>query len=231
MKIYYQDAAVTLYHGDCREILARLESDAVDAVVADPPYNVGKDYGVHDDNMAPGEYRSWLTAVLALCARVSRDGVVFFPGTRNVLEVPIVLASTPLRFVRMLGWHKKEYAGDKWTGDPAMCWEPIIWASVLPAHAYYNRIYGMAGRDFLVVPSTHGDPFAAVHPCPKPGSVMSWLIGLFVPEGGTVLDPTAGTGTTLWAAKESRRRAIGIEIEERYCEIAAKRCAQEVLSL
>ncbi|HEX6924262.1 MAG TPA: DNA methyltransferase [Longimicrobiaceae bacterium] len=69
------------------------------------------------------------------------------------------------------------------------------------------------------------------HPCPKPLRVMSWIVGRASRESETIVDPFAGSGTTLKAAKDAGRRAIGIEIEERYCEIAAERCRQEVLNL
>jgi len=67
------------------------------------------------------------------------------------------------------------------------------------------------------------------HPCPKPLSLMFELLTLFTDEGEPVLDPFMGSGTTLRAAKDLGRRAIGIEIEEKYCEIAAKRLSQEML--
>lgn len=67
------------------------------------------------------------------------------------------------------------------------------------------------------------------HPCPKPIKWMTWALSLT--DSQTVLDTFAGSGTTLRAAKDLGRKAIGIEIEERYCEIAAKRMAQEVLAL
>jgi hypothetical protein len=139
---------------------------------------------------------------------------------------PVVIGAN-LRPVATLGWHKKEFAGDKWTVGPAMCWEPIIWASK-SQKPFYNKTFGTGGRDFLVVNSTHGNPFAADHPCPKPMPVMRWLVSLFAPNEATVIDPCAGTGTTLKAAKDLGRSAIGIEIEEKYCEIAAKRLSQEV---
>jgi site-specific DNA-methyltransferase (adenine-specific) len=69
------------------------------------------------------------------------------------------------------------------------------------------------------------------HPCPKPMAWARWLVSRAAVEGATVLDPFAGSGTVLMASKELGRKSIGIEIEERYCEIAAQRCAQEVLGL
>jgi site-specific DNA-methyltransferase (adenine-specific) len=69
------------------------------------------------------------------------------------------------------------------------------------------------------------------HPCPKPLGLMRWLVARVSKPNETVLDPFMGSGTTLLAAKDMGHRAIGIEIEERYCEIAAKRLSQEVLPL
>ena len=227
--LYHEEPGITLYCGDARELLPLMDEESADVVLADPPYNVGKDYGQHDDDLPGDEYQAWLGALLEVCARVTRDGVVFFPGTRNVLAVPSVLPRG-LKAHRMLGWHRKEFAGDKWIGGPAMSWEPIVWASKAEVPAF-NRIFGTAGRDFLVVNATHGDPFASEHPCPKPMPVMRWLVGLFVPSGGIAVDPTCGTGTTLEACKVLGRSAIGIEIEERYCRLAVKRLRQEVLPL
>lgn len=220
MKPYYQQSGITIYHGDCLEILPGLQAAVT---ITDPPYNVGKKYASHKDRMPPEEYQTWLRKRLRLCG----ETVVFFPGTSNLMGVPTLLEGTGLQVRRVLGWHRKEFAGDKWTGGPAMCWEPVIWAS--RETITFNKIFGTIGRDFLVVNSTHGDPFRKVHPCPKPEPVMRWLVGLFAPEDGTVLDPFAGTGATLRAAKDLGRAAIGIEIEEAYCEAAVRRLAQEVL--
>lgn len=224
---YYSHAGIEIYHGDCREILPQLKDGSVDCVLADPPYNVGKQYGVYADKLDTTEYLTEMRLLCLYASRVTRDGLIFFPGTRNVLDVPFWLQGTCLRVVRMLGWHRLEFAGDKWSGGPAMCWEPVIWASTMPQRPYFTKLFGHQGRDFLLVPSTHGGP--KDHPCPKPITVMKWLVRLFVPPYGLCLDPVAGTGTTLVAAKNLGRKAIGIEICEEYCEIAAKRLSQEVL--
>jgi site-specific DNA-methyltransferase (adenine-specific) len=216
---------MSIHHGDCRQVLPELVP--VDAVIADPPYNVGKSYGTHDDHMPTPAYQDWLRGILRQCAQLTST-VVFFPGAVNLLAVPVLLEGTTLRAKQVLGWHKREFAGDKWTGGPAMSWEPIIWATSSD-RPYFNRIYGIWGRDFLIVNATHGDPYTKLHPCPKPVEVMRWLVGLFCPEGGTVLDPFMGSGATLRAAKDLGRYAIGIELEEPYCEAAVKRLGQGVL--
>jgi site-specific DNA-methyltransferase (adenine-specific) len=223
---YYDADGITMHVGDCLEVLPAL--DPVDVVIADPPYNVGKNYTSHDDAMPAEAYIAWLRAVLNACSLLAAE-VVFFPGTANLLSVPDMLFGTPLRHVRTLGWHKREFAGDKWMGGPAMCWEPVIWASSAE-RPQFNRIFGTWGRDFLVINATHGDPFTKLHPCPKPVEVMRWLVGLFCPEGGTVLDPFSGTGATLRAAKDLGRKAVGVELESAYCDAAAIRLGQGVLT-
>lgn len=223
---YYDADGITIHRGDCLEIMAALAP--VNVVLADPPYNVGKNYASHNDAMPWGEYVDWLRCRLTACASLASE-VVFFPGKNNLLAAHEVLDGTGLRPIRVLGWHKKEFAGDQWNGGPAMSWEPVIWASSATKPAF-NKLYGPWGRDFLVVNSTHGDPFAKLHPCPKPVQVMRWLVGLFCPPGGTVLDPFAGTGATLRAAKDLGRRAIGIELEPAYCDAAITRLAQGVLA-
>ena len=228
---YYSDGAVTIYHGDALKVTASMPDDVVDAVITDPPYNVGKDYGPdHDDRMDPGDYRAWMIRWLRVAAALSRDAVVFTPGLTNLPMALEVLPHADLRLARILGWHRKEFAGDKWNGGPAMSWEPVIWATT-QEKPYFTKTFGTYGRDFLVVNSTHGNPWAQLHPCPKPIEVMRWLVGLFTPPGGSVLDPFVGSGTTLEAAKQSGRTSIGIDLSLGHCKTAALRCSQETLGL
>lgn len=221
MKPYYSDELVTLYHGRCEDFIEDLSTSIT---ITDPPYNVGKGYGEHDDSMAALDYQRWLRGIFAL---LPGDTLVYSPGLVNVLDARSALGDWEPR--RLLGWHKREFAGDMWSGGPAMSWEPIIWAT--RGDAVYNRIFGHLGRDFLVVASTHGDPYKGpeAHPCPKPQPVLDWLVGLFGSPERPILDPFAGTGTTLVAARRAGVPSIGIEREERYCELAARRLAQGVL--
>jgi SAM-dependent methyltransferase len=105
-------------------------------------------------------------------------------------------------------------------------WDPVIFwrngPNTEPNSEVVNRDYHVGN-----VAGVLGDRVG--HPCPRPLDTMSHIVACSAPTGGTILDPFCGYGTTLRAAKDLGRKAIGIEIEERYCEIAARRCAQEVM--
>lgn len=213
--------------GDALEVLRTLPGGSVDLVLTDPPYNVGKAYDGYGDSLPPGAYLDWLAEVLTECGRVSRDGVVFFPGVLNLFDAPALVARAGLRPVRLLGWHRREYAGDLWRGGPAICWEPVVWASKCDA-PFYNRIFGAWGRDFLVIDCVRMDPMREKHPCPKPPDVMRWLAGLFCPRGGTLLDVFAGTGTAGVAALRVGCRALLVEQSTAYCDIIRHRVGKAV---
>ena len=204
MKPYYEHAGITIYHGDCREVMVGMTADAV---VSDPPYGIGFVYASHDDSTD-----LWFPLM---------DVVV--PLARSA--APIV--AMPSCAIKRLGWWYANHAPD-WViawykGSPGHAaaigfndWEPIlVWGRPFhPMHDYFQSPCGFT---------------VGGHPCPKPVQWASWLVARMCPDGGTVLDPFMGSGTTLVAAKNLGRKAIGIEIEERYCEIAAKRLAQEIL--
>ncbi len=188
---------------DCRRALARLRTNSLDAVVTDPPWNLGKAYGRHDDAMAPERYVEWLGDVLRSCARLCRGPIVFLPGATNAHLVGHVLAAAGLRPLDQLTWRKPDE-------------EPIVWTGLRkPAAATLRTI------DALEPPA--GLPEMAGHPCPKPVDLMRVLVAATAPPGGAVLDPFAGTGTTLVAAVKAGRSAIGIEAEARYCAVIRAR--------
>lgn len=207
----------TLYLADCLDVLADLPP--LTAAITDPPYNCGKKYSVHDDSMEPAEYVAWLAARFE---KIGADTLVYSPGDRHLWDTPAILASARWVPARALGWHKKEFAGDKWSGGPPVCWEPIVWAH-RPGRKSFVQIFGTRGRDFLVVNSTHGNPFAKEHPCPKPIEVMEWLVELFCADGGTILDPFMGSGTTGEACARIGRSFVGIEIDPAYFDGACRR--------
>jgi len=216
---YYQQEGITLWHGDANDLLPRCHADVT---ITDPPYNVGMSYDEHNDHMPRETYQVWLADILKQCPG---ENVVYFPGVVNAFDVPTVLRMTDLRPYRQLGWHKREFAGDRWTSGPPLSWEPIIWATRV-MHPPFQTIFGEAGRDFLVVNAIHGDPFKGPHPCPKPLKVMRWLVGLLSAPRDIICDPFCGTGTLLQAARDMGRQAIGIERSAAYCALTVERLQQ-----
>ena len=189
--------------GDCRQALASLPTASVDAVVTDPPWNLGKRYGAHDDAMAPDRYAAWLTSVLRDCARVCGGPIVLLPGAMNAELVRRVLAAAGLRLLDELTWHKPEP-------------EPVICTGAC-------GLWRATTRTITAFEPPAGAAECSAHPCPKPFALMLSLVGAATQVGETVLDPFAGTGTTLVAAVATGRSAIGIELETRFCDVARRR--------
>lgn len=202
---YYDDGRVVIYHGDCRDILSALPR--IDLALTDPPYGVGMEYGgSYVDDSA-----DWVLPVIE-DLRERASIVLVTPGLRNAWDYP-----TP---TWTLCWAKP---GAQRRSDLGGFneWEPVLMYGK-------RRIY----NDFKRLPAWNNTTTdAGDHPCPKPLQLMRWLVDVGSDPNALVVDPFMGSGTTLRAAKDLGRRAIGIETQERYCEIAAKRCAQDVLDL
>lgn len=229
---YYQDDACTIYHADCREVLPHLKAESVDLVLTDPPYGVGlktktSDYrhSKYFDNgkslAASTLYKDDAATIEQLIAeampQILRVGVraVVFCGARMMWRYPepraVGAVFTP------------NGAGTSPWGF--QCSHPILFYGSDP---YLQDGKGSRPNGFR---TEQPNLERLDHPCPKPLPWMTWAVNRASRPGETVLDPFMGSGTTLLAAKNLGRKAIGIEIEERYCEIAAKRLAQEVLPL
>lgn len=213
---YYQDSLCTIYHGDCREILPQLEP--VDLVLTDPPYGiaeaagknksrsnlaVAKDYGVSDwDNYLVD------SSLLLLAMGLSKNSIIF--GGNYYAD--ILAASTC-----WLAWDK-----DNGQSDFADC--ELAWTSLPGAVRRLKYTWnGMIKQQ----------PEERWHPTQKPLTVMRWCIEQADHKTKktqeTILDPFMGSGTTLVAAKQLGRKAVGIERELKYCEVAKNRLRQESL--
>lgn len=213
MNPYYSDGAVTIYHGDCREVLPWL---TFDHMVTDAPYGVGLEYDAYVDTI--DELDELIGAVAPYLVVGGGHGV--FSGVGNLHRWP--------QPTWTLCWI--EPAGNRSGRWGFSTWQPVL--------VYGPDPYLATGRgrmpDSLRTTATSATNLRSRegnrgHPCPKPLSVMRWAIERITQLGSTVVDPFMGSGSTLVAAKSHGRKAIGIEISERYCEIAANRMAQEVL--
>lgn len=232
MKPYYEHAGITIYHGDCREILPSLGS--VDLVLTDPPYSEKTHAGARStsDHGPRGgivaiDFESvdagFVRQVLGLTK--PRRWAISFIDWRHALP----LEQNPpegLEFIRLGIWTKLNPM-PQLTGDrPSTGWESVAIFHP-PGAKHWNG--GSGPALWMHGTSRYGYFGPSSHPTQKPIGLIRLLLKQFSDEGETVLDPMMGSGTTLEAAKKSDRKAIGIEIEERYCEIAAKRLSQEVL--
>ena len=228
VKPYYEDDWVTLYHGDSREYLSTLDAQSVDCIITDPPYterthgmaktNAGKGHGVKAIGFAPFTDEQ-LSETLVQCGRLTRRWVIASLDYAHAFEFD---RNPPkgLRALRVGVWVKPNPMPQISADRPGQGWEAILFLH----------------RDDTK-PSWHGGGRAGVwthpvvqntgHPTSKPLPMVADWVRLFTDAGETILDPFAGSGTTLRAAKDEGRRAVGVEIDERYCEIAARRLSQD----
>lgn len=213
MKPYYQDSAVTIYHGDCREIIDSLAPFEI--VVTDPPYGMNYysryyKYGNPHRKLA-GDFSYPVDVVEKLLQ--ARRCVYLFCRWDNLTELPLPTSC--------IVWVKNNWSAGDLKHAYGRMWEACLFYPGFD-HKFIRRPSDVIHCDR--VPSAK-----LLHPTEKPTSLISQLIGCNV--GDPIFDPFMGSGTTLRAAKDLNRKAIGIEIDEKYCEIAAKRMAQEVLEL
>jgi len=209
MDPYYSDDHVTIYHGDCLKILPELEFDAV---VTDPPYGINAEARPHGANS--GQIATWDEFVpYDLLGMFGPVSVIWFGSPIKLAEAFDRFDPTP---DRTLIWAPRFTLSMSAKGGIAYRFHPIYtWR--LPKQS-------PTVHDVLTDNTEAGNWWC--HQATKPLTLMRRLVAM---TEGTVVDPFMGSGTTLRAAKDLGQHAIGIELEERYYEIAAKRCAQGVL--
>lgn len=225
---YYEDDHATIYHGDCREILPQLELPVGDVViVTDPPYGIGldPDYSGLQGTKAFNVGRPFHSG--RAYERIHGDDEPFDPtwldGVDRVLfGVDHYLDRLPPGGT-LHTWDKRDGLGSNMFGDVE-----YVWSSFASGP---SRLYRFKWLGFM-----RAGEHEYLHPTQKPVSLMRWILG-WTPRASTIdaardrmiVDPYVGSGSTLRAAKDCGRRSVGIELVEAYCEIAARRLAQEVL--
>jgi DNA modification methylase len=219
MTPYYQDDYVTIYHGDCREIVPTL--GRFDLCLTDPPYGINGGAGNVNIKRGKGNYaagfidnedyvKSVVIPVIELCIKIT-TATVLTPGIRCMTYYP-----QPDSFGC---FYQPSATGMQVFGS--VDGQPIYYYGKNPTKANMGK-----SCSFKMV---HSDRFTE-HPCPKPIQEWKLLLSNISLAGQTILDPFAGSCTTGRAAKDLRRKCVCIELEERYCEIGANRCRQEVLA-
>lgn len=252
MKPYYEHNGITIYHGDCRDVLPLLGTAVADVVIADPPYG---DTSLAWDRWIPG----WLGAVRPV---LKGHGSLWCFGSMRMLLGHATEFNDGWHLAQEIVWEKHNGSGFhndrfKRVHELAVQFYPksVAWGDLhkepvfthdatartmrrkkspphmgMTAGAYYHSDDGgpRLMRSVQYVPSCQG---SAMHPTQKPLGILWPLIAYSCPRGGTVLDPTCGSGSTLEAARQQGCLAIGIEAQERYCEISAQRLSQGVLEV
>jgi site-specific DNA-methyltransferase (adenine-specific) len=212
---YYDHGGITIYHADCREVLPTLTLGAADLLLADPPY------GVSEKTNRKANGRSGLAECNDF-APVFDDDQPFDPS--HLLCYPRAVLWGANHFADRLPtspswivWDKCEGMASNDNADCEMAWTNLGG----PARLFHHTWHGMI--------KASEKTSRRLHPTQKPVALMTWIINTWTEVGALVVDPYMGSGPTLRAAKDLGRRAIGIELEERYCEVAANRLRQEVL--
>lgn len=212
MKPYYDQDGITIYHGDCKEVLSDLPP--IDIVLTDPPYGINYQSNHHkglkfDKLQGDGIYP---VETLKDLIRLSRNAVYAFTRWDMLWKLP-----TPKSFIV---WVKNNWGMGDLQHEYARQWEGCAFY----ANSGHEWTDGRP-QDVLIVDRVGSGQLK--HPTEKPIVLLEKL--LIQCQGDMVLDPFMGSGSTLRAAKNLNKKAIGIEIEEKYCELAAERMAQGVL--
>ena len=226
MKPYYDSDGITIYHGDASEIIQALP---LGVVVSDPPYNIGYSYKTYDDSLPMPFY-------LQLLELTFRSPSVMIHYPESIMAFCLHIQNIPNKCVSWV-YH----------ANTPRQWRMIAWFECDPDFSKVKQPYRNPEdrriRD-LMEKGSHGASLydwweiqqvkniseeKYNHPCQIPLAVMNNIIG--VTSGELIIDPFMGSGTTLVAAKMNFRKAIGIELEEEYCEIAAKRLQQNYFDL
>ncbi len=217
---YYSDDSVTLYRGDCMELQSWLKADVL---VTDPPYGYS-----HRSGGGPRGHASWRNAMIANDeSTATRDWALNSWASTGACgsDRPALVfghwKSNRPKIRTMLIWDK---GGHRGMGDLSLPWKPNFEEIYVIGSGFTGtRTSGVIGGHHL--PSS--EAAGRSHPHEKPVSLMVELISKCPP--GVVADPFAGSGSTLLAAKLIGRKAIGVEYDEAYCELIAKRLSQGVL--
>ena len=217
MTPYYEQDGITIYHGDCLAVLPSLCFAAGDAVVTDPPFNAGKAFA--NDDVSPLEFRAFCNRFALALHAVSPENLLIEVGKGDETMRTEIGRYFDFRYSICLNYTNAMRNGAVGYANFGL----VLWFSRGgKVHQRYKDRLDSA---------LHNTKGEFEHPSPKEPAHYGHLCRMFSAPTGLIVDPFMGSGTTLLAAQQEGRRAIGIEIEERYCEIAAKRLSQGVLKL
>ena len=204
----YERNGITIYNQDCLELLPTFADQQFNLILTDPPYGVNLEYDTYQDT--PEKWKELMNTVIPQFRRISQMTIM---PIGNRYEMPFIYKTNPPDW--LIAWYKGSPGHRSPIGFND--WEPLL---------VYGKGKGVVMHDyFYCQPELEKNG----HPCPKSVEWASWLISRATKEGDLILDPFMGSGTTLVAARNLNRRAIGIELSPAYCQIAISRLGQDRL--
>ena len=225
--------------GDCTKELKKIESNTVDVIIADPPYNVGKDYGNKSDKQDFDEYIAFTKEWLTECHRIlKKNGTIYiFIGFRYISYLYQILEKDlKMNFVNWISWHYTQGIGKTKGFSPRH--DDILMFSKSASYKFnldeirvpqkfYRKVNNMRGAnpgDVWEVSHIHYcQKNRQEHPTQKPEALVERMVLASSSEGDMVVDPFSGSGTTLRVCQQLNRNAVGIEINPEYVEQTKER--------
>lgn len=226
--IYHESEYGKIYNTDCvKGIEKYVESESIDFILTDPPFNVDLDYDEHDDNMDNNLYQNWCEKWVDKCYDSLKDGgyIMIFSSDKCIYPILKSVYNSNFDYQHLIKWYKPNSQGS------------------LPGTVFFNRVeLGVVGtkgdykaqslnkckenmyQDIIKIPNrnTHKDKDLG-HPCPRPIELYERIIKTFTDEGDVIMDLFLGSGTCIRACKNSDRYCIGFEKSKKYCEISRER--------
>ena len=246
----------TILHGDCIEKIEELPDESVDLIIADPPYNIGKDFGEKStvwNNL--DEWLKWSKEWIALSnQKLKSTGSIFIYGSHHYMcYIQVYLYELGLYYRRQIIWNYDNNFSRN-IKSPTVNYEPLLWFSKSENYTYHQirepykrperikhkfikdgKVWkpnpeGRHGGDVWYFPVLAGKPFEKErvdHPTQKPLSISNRIVKHFSDKGDTVLIPFAGSGSECVACLQNQRNYIGIEINDKYIPIIKERLSNE----
>lgn len=241
----------TIYHGDCLELIKKVDNGSIDLIIADPPYNLGKDFGNDIIWNDVERWLDWCKQWLNECKRVLKEtGSLFVYGIHKyICYIQCYLYELEMQYGRLFIWHY-ENSFSTYKNAPAALYEPILWFRKSEKHTYHTirepykskerlkhkitkngKVWrpnpeGKHGGDVWKIPTLAGRRFRdekVDHPTQKPLALCDKIIKHFSNEDDMVLIPFAGVGSECLSAIKNKRNFIGFEINKEYIDIAEHR--------
>ncbi len=215
--VYFQDDAVVIYCADCRSILPLIPNKSIDLVLTDPPYGIDLDLTwLSELHLAHSKPANKIDKPIIGDRGMPLDWLFSYTN-RAIFGFPYIYDAEATGW---LVWDKQPGIDtDRTLTSPVEMSSTTLWKGFRIVRCMWAGFFRDNGE------------YRFKHPTQKPQKVIDYIVSKGSQLDNLILDPFLGSGTTAYCAKKLGRKCIGIEIEEKYCEIAAKRCSQSVMRL